>query len=176
MFTNHMSLVAPLHRYFPSWGYIERQPFAGRVSLDSITDPMKGGFMRFLANNKWSFIAVAVILFTTGGCATLADAQRARGTGKSKIYNVSSERIYHEIQSVVDSVGLAYAGENRKEGYVLAQRSMSLFSAGENVAIFIEPQGDDKTRVEVVSKKSVATNIFAPDWTDPIFEELDKRF
>ena len=123
-----------------------------------------------------SFIALAGILLTTGGCATLADAQRARGTGKSKIYNVPSEKVWKEMESVVTSVGLAYAGENRTKGYVLAQRAMSAFSAGEHVAIFIEPQGENKTKVEVVSKKAVATNIFAPDWTDPIFEELDKRF
>jgi hypothetical protein len=130
---------------------------------------------------KWahiigSCIAVAGILFSIPGCATLADAQRARGTGPSKIYNVSSDQIWDVMQTVISEVGLDYAGENRKEGYVLAQRSISAFSYGENVAIFIEPQGKDKTRVEVVSKKAMATNIFAPDWSGPIFEKLDQRF
>ena len=132
--------------------------------------------MRTCVRRILSCIAVAGILFTTAGCATLADSQRARGTGESKIYNVSSEQIWDAMQNVVAASGLEYIGENRKKGYVLAQRGITAFSFGENVAIFIEPQADGKTRVEVVSKKAMATNVFAPNWAGPIFKQLDERF
>jgi hypothetical protein len=63
--------------------------------------------------------------------------------------------------------------DNKQEGYILAQRGMSAFSYGENVAIFVDPtNANDRTRVEVVSKKSLATNIFATDWSKPILDKI----
>ena len=54
--------------------------------------------------------------------------------------------------------------ENKQEGYILAKRGVTLASYGENVAIFIESvNGVTKTRAEVISKKAMATNIFASD-------------
>ena len=56
---------------------------------------------------------------------------------------------------------------------MLAQRGVTLMSYGENVAIFVESvNGVTKTRVEVVSKKSMATNIFAPNWSKEILDKL----
>ncbi len=130
---------------------------------------------RWISQISICFIAVGMIL-TMAGCTTLADAQRARGTGQSKIYNAPAEKVWDAMQSVITAVGLDYVGENRTEGYVLAQRGISLFSYGENVAIYIEAPGESNTRVEVVSKKAMATNVFAPNWSGPIFRQLDQRF
>jgi hypothetical protein len=52
----------------------------------------------------------------------------------------------------------------------------SAFSWGENVAIFVEPiDGKIQTRVEVVNKRALATNITAADWGTRILQSLDKR-
>jgi hypothetical protein len=62
------------------------------------------------------------------------------------------------------------------EGYILAQRGITAFSYGENVAIFVESvNGVTRTRVEVVSKKAMATNVFAPDWSKEILDKLDEK-
>lgn len=110
------------------------------------------------------------------GCATMADARRARGTGPSRTYNVPAEEIWQAMPSILSEVGLEYVGENREEGYILAQRGITGFSYGENVAIFVESLGQNKTKVEIVSKKALATTIFAPEWSGAIFRELDERF
>jgi predicted thioesterase len=58
----------------------------------------------------------------------------------------------------------------------LAQGSISAFSWGENVAIYVEDvAGKVKTRVEVVNKRALSVNITAADWESKILEELDKR-
>lgn len=56
---------------------------------------------------------------------------------------------------------------------MLAQRGMTLLSYGENVAIFVEPAGRNQTKVEVVSKRAMAANIFAPDWAPELLQKLD---
>lgn len=107
------------------------------------------------------------------GCSTLADARKAEGEGVKKTYPVSYEKTWNACNTALNKLKLEIASENRDKGYILAQRGMTLGSYGENVAVFIRKKTDSETNVEVVSKKSMATNIFAPDWTEDVFKEID---
>ena len=106
-------------------------------------------------------IATAALLVSATGCSTLADARAAKGSGVSRIYEAPAEIVWKTMPAVLAEVGLQLVGDNRTEGYILAQRGITAFSYGENVAIFIESVGGvTKTRVEAVSKKAMATNRF----------------
>jgi len=111
----------------------------------------------------------------SAGCATLADARKAKGTGLTRAFDNPYDEVWQTIPDILSELGLDLAGENHREGYILAQRSATAFSYGENVAIFIERIEDNKTKVEVVSKKAMSTNIFAPDWADDILNALDEK-
>ena len=121
---------------------------------------------------------VLVIAFSAlnSGCSTLADARAGKGTGTARVFDASADAVWTEMPAVVKDVGLDLAGENRQQGYLLAQRGITPFSYGENVAIFIdEVAKTSRTRVEIVSKKAMATNVFAPDWGDEILDKLAKK-
>ena len=122
------------------------------------------------------FAVLVLIVGTLSGCNTLADARMAKGKGDFRVYNVAAEKLWNAMPDAIKSVGLAYVGENRQEGYVLAQRSITAWSFGEDVAIFITSLEDQKTRVEIVSKKALATNVFAPNWVVKLFKALDALF
>jgi uncharacterized lipoprotein len=83
------------------------------------------------------------------------------------------KKTWNAINTALNKLKLEIASENRDKGYVLAQRGMSFASYGENVAVFVRKKTESETNVEVVSKKSMATNIFAPDWTVDVFKEID---
>ena len=120
------------------------------------------------------FMLLAVTF--SSGCATLADAQAAKGAGTSKIYDKPYDVVWNAVLETVRSSGLALVAENKEKGSILAQGAISAFSWGENVAIFVEDVGGKiKTRVEVINKRAMATNITAADWETRIFEALDKR-
>lgn len=128
-------------------------------------------------NLSRSIVAAVFLLIcaTLSGCTTLADAKLARGSGQSRVYPVSADIVWHYLPGVVQGVGLDYVDGNRLEGYALAQRGMGLFTYGENVAIFVEPGVDvSSTRVEVVSKRSLATNITATNWEGIILDALGR--
>ena len=110
------------------------------------------------------------VLFT--GCSTMADAKAGKGTGVTQTFAAKPERVWQVLPVAVKNAGLDYVAGSREEGYALAQRGISAFSYGENVAIFIEPALAESTKVEVVSKKAMATNIFAPEWSKAIFEKI----
>lgn len=123
-------------------------------------------------------VILAAVAFTAlmSGCSTLADARSAKGTGLSREYSASVDEVWKAMPSVLAELSLPLVGDNKAEGYILAQRGVTGFSYGENVAIFVESvNGVTQTRVEVVSKKTMATNIFAPDWSKEILDKLSEK-
>lgn len=121
------------------------------------------------------FVAMAAITLISG-CSTLADARSAKGSGLSREYSASMDQVWKTIPVVLAELSLPMVGDNRQEGYILAQRGITPLSYGENVAIFVESvNGVTRTRVEVVSKKTMATNVFAPDWSKEILDKLGEQ-
>lgn len=106
------------------------------------------------------------------GCSTLADARKAEGEGTKRVYQATFENTWNAANTALVKLKLEIASENRDKGYILAQRGMGFTSYGENVAVFVRKKTEAETQVEVVSKKTMATNIFAPDWTDDVLNEI----
>lgn len=120
------------------------------------------------------FIACSLIL--TSGCSTLADARAARGEGTTRIYDRPYDQVWTAVISTVRASGLALITNDRSEGLVLAQGAVGAFSMGENVAIYVEDAGSkEKTRVEIINKRAMATNVFAPDWESRLIRALDTQ-
>ena len=121
-------------------------------------------------------LITVIVSFFISGCATLADAQAARGTGTIRIYDKEYSEVWSAALTAVSESGLALVSENKDKGTILAQRGMTAFSYGENVAIFVERvDGQVRTRVEVVNKRALATNITAADWEEDLTGRLDKK-
>ena len=117
---------------------------------------------------------MAMLLAT--GCASMADATAARGTGTSHVYDQPFDMVWDALDASVHETDLAIFSEDKATGTLLAKRSMTAFSYGENVAIFVDRvTGKVSTRVEIVNKRVLATNITAPDWDVRLFKALDAR-
>ncbi len=125
------------------------------------------------------FIKLAGVTFVflcIQGCATMADSIAAKGSGQYRVYDKSFDEVWEAVIGVVRDTQLSLVNENKKTGQILAQQGFSAFSYGENVAIFVERvRSELRTRVEVVSKKVMATNIFARNWEAHIFRKLDLK-
>ena len=123
---------------------------------------------------KSMLLFVLMFSFFGVGCSTLADARAAKGQGAYRIYDKEYIVVWNAALNTVKNTDLALVTDDKEQGMILAQRGMTAFSYGENVAIFIEPiNGFVKTRVEVVNKRALATNITAANWEAKILEDLD---
>ena len=120
-------------------------------------------------------VAAFAISMSFSGCTTLADAKNAEGTGQKQIYNKDFDTVWKASLEVVNSMNLPLAEQSKTQGYILAQTSISMFSYGENVAVFIKKRGANETSVEVVSKRVVTTTVFAPDWSKDILQRLSAK-
>ncbi len=124
----------------------------------------------------FSVVLVLAAALAHTGCATLADAKNERGSGEVRVYSHSKDVVWDGLIEVLGSTELEIVSENKAEGMVLAQRAMTAFSYGENVAIFVEEvNGRVSTRIEIVNKRALATNITAANWADRIFDKLDEK-
>ena len=118
-------------------------------------------------------MAFAIILIT--GCTTLADSVADKGKGEKRIYDKPLEELWPITVEAVTEVGLDLVSTDTSQIMILAQRGITAFSYGENVAIFLEDIGAGQCKVEVVSKRAMATNVIAPDWSRNIFSYLNKK-
>ena len=121
-----------------------------------------------------SSLMLTSLLFAAG-CTTLGDARKAEGEGVKRTYQATFKQTWDASLASLTRLKLSIASENQEKGYILAQRGMSAFSYGENIALFVKRQNDAACTVEVVSKKAMATNIFAPDWSEDINKEIAMR-
>ncbi len=125
----------------------------------------------------YNFIAVIFVISTLGGCATMADSITSKGSGSFATYEESYDVVWESILGIIVSSDLQLVSKDKKSGQILAQQGISVLSYGENVAVFVEKVGNEvRTRVEVVSKKAMATNIFAANWETYILKKLDTKF
>jgi uncharacterized lipoprotein len=113
-------------------------------------------------------------LLLTAGCSTIADARNSKGQGMSRVYDAPFNTVWTTVPKALNNLGLSVAGENKEEGYILAQKGMTAFSYGENIAVFVNKVNENQTKVEVVSKKSMSTNVFAWDWQKPVLDKLSE--
>ena len=126
-------------------------------------------------------LGLGILLMTltsaTVGCATISTVRQARGTGTKKVYAVPFSDLSSKVRKALGVLGLQIVeietSEDGKKVSILAEKGLSAFSYGERVAVFLTEVGPQQTQVEVVSKKVLATNIFARTWTVDIFKTLD---
>lgn len=125
---------------------------------------------------KRTFILVmAIVSIMLGGCASVQVAKEAEGTGSIRIYDKPKAEVWVAMKMAIDETGGQIVNEDEEQCTVLANYSVSLFSWGERVAIFCRPISESKTETEVISKRAVAVNITASDWTEEVYAVLERE-
>lgn len=121
-------------------------------------------------------LLATTVLAVTSGCATLDDARASKGSGTFRVFPVEKEAVWQALPGVLKELDVKLVEENRERGYLLATNGWSGFSYGERVAVFVDPSRETTgTRVEVVSKRVLATTVLGPNWELPILDKLGER-
>ena len=115
------------------------------------------------------------ILAAISGCSSLSEITKLEGEGKKNIYQKNIDVIWPIVILSINDLGIPIIETNKESGYVLAKRGVSVGSYGENIAVFVKKQNDSVTSVEIISKRRLATTVFATDWTDSFFMMLENR-
>jgi len=130
---------------------------------------MKGIFMVLRST------LILIMALIMSGCTTLADSVAAKGTGISKTYSYPKDKVWPIAVDSVKSSKLDLISASKESGLILAQRGVTAFSYGENVAVFVDSESESSCKVEVVSKRAMETNVFAPDWSATILNGITRK-
>lgn len=119
------------------------------------------------------FVIVGLISAITAGCASIGSISTLKGQGHSRVYNFPYQTIWNAVPKAMESLKLSVAIADEKEGKILTDTPMTLWSYGEAIVVFVTRIDDARTNVEVVSRKKMGTNIFAFSYQDRILNALD---
>lgn len=105
------------------------------------------------------FGSVLLLVIFVAGCATMSDVVRAKDEGTSKVYPVNADQAWDIAKTVFRWEGADAIEEHRKEGYMLTSSGMNFVSIGAVMGAWIDPIDQNNTKVTVVTKRRIATNI-----------------
>ena len=111
------------------------------------------------------------IAIAAAGCATLDEPFAERGTGEVRTFDVPAAEVWKVLPGIVATSGFSVVRPEPEKGYLLAQRLAWPVPHGDRIAIFVDPAGPKRTRVEMVTRFSADT-ILAPEWYPEIFRKL----
>ena len=116
-----------------------------------------------------------IACFFLVGCATTSTVRSARGTGNTEIFNGSYDKVFDAAVGAVRDQAIEILEKDKSTGTILGKKGMGVVTYGERIGVYLYKVDDTHTRVEVISKKVLATTIFAKDWTGTIFESIHRN-
>ena len=108
-------------------------------------------------------------------CATMNDVVRVKEAGSegtTRVYAVNADQAWEISKTVFRWEGSDAIEEHKDQGYMLTSSGPNLVSWGTVMGAWIEPVDKDNTKVTVVTKRRISTNI-ATTLTEGTFH---KRF
>lgn len=115
---------------------------------------------------RFSAVVPAVLL---AGCASTQSVRSARGSGETRGYEGSAENAWRASILTAAELGLRLEELDPEHRYVIATKGGGATSYGEIVGFFLhEDTVEGHQSVEVVSRRRLATNVLATDWTEEV--------
>jgi hypothetical protein len=89
----------------------------------------------------------------------MGDVARSKAEGTSKVYPVTADQAWDISKAIFRWEGADAIEEHKTEGYMLTSTGLNWVSYGAVMGAWIDPIDKDNTRVTVVTKRRIATNI-----------------
>ncbi len=121
------------------------------------------------------FVSFCLVVFVSG-CSTIKDAKDSLDESTAHYYKADFDSLWQECIDVINDSELDLVYDNKEKGDVLAQRSISAFSWGENVFVNILKLHDSKVQVKVSSKRAFSGNLTAENWDRYIHSKLSEKY
>jgi hypothetical protein len=111
----------------------------------------------------------AVLCIGMTGCATMSDVLKSKDEGSAQSYPVNTDQAWEISMTVLRWEGCETIEEHKSSGYMLTTVGQNLVSAGSLVGVWVEAVDAGTTKVTVVTKRKVQTNI-ATGLTETTFQ------
>jgi hypothetical protein len=122
--------------------------------------------------------SVLAILLTA--CATTSGMRRQPvDAGIARTFNAPFERVVAACRNAMVHVEIEVKTAEQVNDttlMIIGDKGVSTFSAGEKVRIVVQETAKDRSEVRIITKRRLATNIFAKgDWSEDLFEQIQQE-
>jgi hypothetical protein len=93
------------------------------------------------------------------GCASMSDVLRSKDDGSVQVYSVNQDKAWEIAITVLRWEDCETIEEHRKDNYMLTTTGQNFVSAGTLIGVWVEPINEVNTKVTVVTKRKVQTNV-----------------
>lgn len=131
-------------------------------------------------------LLVLVLGLLMAGCATTASLrpQATRGApaemyGLSIVYKYPKHVVFEQARKAAKALGFTIEETGTNRAYFIAQRTVkvgkiTVVGHGEILGVYFEEQGPMATMVTINSKRKIATNIFAKDFSKTLHSKIGR--
>jgi len=124
--------------------------------------------MRFVTN------IVVSLLLSSAGCASVQSVKDGRGNGTIRKYPGACSDHWKKSLETVQRLGLEVLEENQSTFTIIAKTSVSGFSWGERVGIWLtEGSNRASCEIEVYSRRVYSLNMTGENWEPGFFKLYD---
>jgi hypothetical protein len=112
--------------------------------------------------NSLRILILLVSLSLLGGCSNFNDVIRVKeegSEGTTKVYPVNEDQAWKIAMMVFRWEGTDAFEEHKDEGYMLTSSGVNWVSWGTVMGAWVDPVDKDNTKVTVVTKRRITTNI-----------------
>ena len=110
-----------------------------------------------LTNSILSFLII--VSFFLASCATMSDVLKSKNEGTSQVYAINVDLAWETAMTVLRWESCETIEEHRSSGYMLTTVGQDFVSAGSLVGVWIESIDKENTKVTIVTKRKLQTNL-----------------
>ncbi len=121
-----------------------------------------------------AYLLACCITFVFFNCASIGDAIKAKSDGTVVSYPVTFEEGWKIAKAVLRWEDAETIEEHKDEQYMVTTVGANFVSAGSAIAVWVEPEGGKSSKVTIVSKRKVQTNL-ATGLTESTFHKRFKQ-
>jgi hypothetical protein len=108
---------------------------------------------------SYNYLFFLILLIVFSSCATMTDVLKNKDEGTAKIYDVDNEVAWEIAITVLRWEGCETIEQHKTSNYMLTTVGANFVSDGTLVGVWVDPVGNDKTNVTVVTKRKIQTNL-----------------
>ena len=120
---------------------------------------------------KFHFLLIVILISSIYliGCASMSDVIASKDEGTVGVYPVTKDQAWDISIAILRWSGTDAIEMHKKQGYMLTSKGQNFISMGSMIGVWVEPIDENNTKVTVVTKRKMATNI-ATGFTEDSFQ------
>lgn len=112
-----------------------------------------------MGRNKFYLFLAIIMGIAVSGCASMSDVLKSKDDGMAVNYPINESQAWDIAFTVLRWEDCETIESHKSQGYLLTTVGRNFISEGSLVGVWFEKIGDNNTKVTIVTKRKISTNL-----------------